>query len=87
MKHVFLENLGIESEASNNVIAKNEKRDNDEMERARVVMGLSSNNCVISTTYFFSLNVLSILTVKPTSPFIVRVISLEGMWGIHGELS
>ena len=44
MKHVFLENLGIESKASNNVIAKNEKCDNDEMERARVVMGLSSNN-------------------------------------------
>lgn len=31
MKHVFLENLGIESETSNNVIAENEKRDNDEM--------------------------------------------------------
>ena len=44
MKHVFLENLGIESKASNNVIAKNEKCDNDEMEIARVVMGLSSNN-------------------------------------------
>ena len=44
MKHVFLENLGIESEASNNVIAKNEKSDNNEMERARVVMGTSSNN-------------------------------------------
>ena len=44
MKHVFLENLGIESEASNNVIAKNEKCDNDEMERVRVVMGLSFDN-------------------------------------------
>ena len=44
MKHVFLENLGIESKTSNNVIAKNEKCDNDEMERARVVMGLSFDN-------------------------------------------
>ena len=44
MKHDFLENLGIESKASNNVIAKNEKCDNDEMERARVVMGLSFDN-------------------------------------------
>jgi len=44
MKHDFLEKLGNESKASNNVTAKNEKCDNDEMERARVVMGLSSNN-------------------------------------------
>lgn len=44
MKHDFLENIGNESKASNSVTAKNEKCDNDEMERARVVMGLSSNN-------------------------------------------
>jgi len=44
MKHVFLENLGNESKASNNVIAKNEKYDNDEMERAQVVMGASFDN-------------------------------------------
>ena len=44
MKHDFLENLGNESKASNNIIAENEKRDNDEMERTRVVMGLSFDN-------------------------------------------
>jgi hypothetical protein len=44
MKHDFLEKLGNESKASNNVTAKNEKYDNDEMERTRVVMGLSCDN-------------------------------------------
>lgn len=44
MKHDFLEKLGNESKASNNVTAKNEKYDNDEMERTRVVMGLSFDN-------------------------------------------
>lgn len=44
MKHDFLEKLGNESKASNNVTAKNEKCDNDEMERARVVMGSSFDN-------------------------------------------
>ena len=43
MKHDFLENLRNESESSDNVIAKNETRDNDEMELARIVMGLSFN--------------------------------------------
>ena len=44
MKHYFLENLRNESEASDNVITKNEKCDNDEMERVRIVMGLSFDN-------------------------------------------
>ena len=44
MKDDFLENLRNESESSDNVIEKNETRDNDEMELARIVMGLSCNN-------------------------------------------